>query len=69
MLTFQTLLTALKERGMTRHQAALATGFGEGDEALERYVELNKHFDPKEAARQIAQCAGEVGKPLYGLGS
>ena len=69
MLTFQTLLTALKGLGLTRNQAALATGFGEGDEALERYVELNKHFDPKEAARQIAQCAGEVGKPLYGLGA
>lgn len=70
MLSFQTLVKALKERGLTREQGAIATGWGEGDEALERYIKLNIGFTPHEAARQLAQCGGfEIGLPLYGRGA
>lgn len=69
MLTFKSLVEALKARGITRIQGALATGWEGTDEALERYVRLNSHFHPDEAARQLAQCLGEVGTPLYGVGS
>ena len=69
MLTFKSLVEALKARGITRTQGALATGWEGSDEALERYVQLNSHFQATEAARQLAQCLGEVGVPLYGVGS
>ena len=69
MLTFKSLVEDLKARGITRTQGALATGWDGTDEALERYVSLNSHFTATEAARQLAQCLGEVGEPLYGKGS
>ena len=72
MLTFKELVTACKARGLSRSQAALATGWTDEmgmDEALERYIELNSHFDSEEAALQLAQCLGETGSPLFGIGS
>ena len=65
MLTFQSLVQALKDRGISRKEGARATGWGEDEAALEKYVRLNSHFPPEEAARQLAQCLGEIGEPLF----
>ena len=72
MLTFKELITSCKTRGLSRIEAAIATGFTDElgtDEALERYIELNRHLDAEEAAHQLAQCLGEIGTPLFGVGS
>lgn len=72
MLTFKELITACKARRLSRIEAAQATGWTDEmitDEALERYIEMNHHLDAEEAAHQLAQCLGEIGIPLFGVGS
>ncbi len=57
MLKRQSLMSELRRLKISRRRAE--TGM---DMPLDRYVELNSHFTPKDAAKQIAECCGIVSK-------
>lgn len=67
-LSFDALVRACSAAGLSRNQAAAATGWTDltTDAALERYVRFNAHMPAAEAARQLAQCAGQVSASLFG---
>lgn len=54
MLKRQPLLVELKKLGLKRRQAEIGM-----DMSIDRYVNLNSHFTPEEAAKQIAECCGK----------